>query len=145
MSERDLDTVARIEAATFSTPWSRGAFQKVIRDPGPVRAWVACHNGQDEPIGYAVYWFTDHEGELANLAVDASWRGRGFGRALLDHVIRAAEGDGVTDLFLEVRASNEIAISLYMNWGFQRVGTRKGYYSQPVEDALVLRMGLDGG
>lgn len=142
MAEEDLDVVAEIEAATFTTPWSRRAFQRVIRDPGPVRAWVVRPHGEQAPVGYAVYWFTDHEGELANIAVGAERRGQGFGRALLERVVETASDDGVTELFLEVRASNQIAIALYMKWGFEKVGLRTGYYSKPTEDALVLMRNL---
>lgn len=142
MDEPDLDTVAEIEAETFSTPWSRSAFQRLIADPGPVRAWVALGNQRDAPVGYAVYWFTVDEGELANIAVAPASRGQGVGKALLEHVIGVARRDGVSNLFLEVRASNQVAISLYTRYGFERVGLRRRYYNEPSEDALVLRMRL---
>lgn len=143
MSERDLDVVADIEAATFSTPWSRTAFQRLIRGPGDVRAWVATRSKAEVAVGYAVYWFTEDEGELANIAVEPAMRGTGIGKALLEHVLAAARTDGVANLFLEVRVSNRVAIALYTRYGFERVGQRRGYYTLPKEDALVLRLQLE--
>lgn len=143
MSEQDLDVVAGIEAATFTTPWSRTAFQRVIRDPGNVRAWVASRAEANVAVGYAVYWFTEDEGELANIAVEPASKGTGIGKALLEHVLAAARADGVAHLFLEVRASNRVAIALYTHYGFEQVGQRKGYYTLPREDALVLRLQLE--
>jgi ribosomal protein S18 acetylase RimI-like enzyme len=65
-------------------------------------------------------------------------RGEGLGKALLLQVLGVARERGVQQLFLEVRASNEVAIDLYLRQGFEEVGVRRNYYGHPPEDAKVM-------
>ena len=69
-------------------------------------------------------------------------RGRGLGRLLLERWFEWAESQGAMEIFLEVRVSNEGAIALYRSVGFADAGRRRGYYRKPVEDAIVMRVGL---
>ncbi|MFW6199889.1 MAG: ribosomal protein S18-alanine N-acetyltransferase, partial [Gemmatimonadota bacterium] len=91
---------------------------------------------------YLVLWFVTDEGELADLAVDPEYRGRGIGGFLVGRAVERARARGVRSLFLEVRASNERALSLYRSRGFHVISVRKGYYSSPREDALVMLKSL---
>ena len=75
------------------------------------------------------------EREILNLAVDASYRRQGVARALLEHELAGARGEW----FLEVRESNTAALNLYRSCGFQAVGRREGYYSEPCEAGIVMR------
>ena len=75
------------------------------------------------------------ESEILNLAVKSVHRQHGVGRALVEHLKGLLPGE----IFLEVRASNLRAIAFYRNLGFQHVGTRKSYYANTGEDAIVLR------
>jgi len=137
----DVDAVHAIERAAFSDPWSRGSFVSLLSDP---RVFFVVAAGADgEVAGYAVAFFVVDEAELANLATAPSVRRRGAGGLLLDAVIREAGQRGTRELFLEVRESNAAARALYASRGFAEVGRRRGYYRRPVEDALVLRLGLD--
>jgi ribosomal-protein-alanine N-acetyltransferase len=79
---------------------------------------------------------------VANLAVNQLARGRGIGRALLERIIEDLSRRGVRALYLEVRVSNATALGLYARVGFSEVGRRERYYTHPVEDALVLRLGI---
>ncbi len=78
---------------------------------------------------------TAGEREILNLAVDAAYRRQGIARALLQHQLASARGEW----FLEVRESNTAALSLYRSCGFQPVGRREGYYSEPCEAGIVMR------
>jgi ribosomal-protein-alanine N-acetyltransferase len=89
-------------------------------------------------VGYSVAIFVGEDGELANLAVAPAVQGKGVGTALLREVISTAEGHGVRNLYLEVRQSNRQALSLYRSAGFTDMGQRRGYYSKPVENAVVM-------
>ena len=93
-------------------------------------------------VGYLVLWFVTDEGELADLAVDPEYRGRGVGGFLVGRAVDRARARGVRSLFLEVRESNEGALSLYRSRGFHVISVRKGYYSKPREDALVMLKSL---
>jgi ribosomal-protein-alanine N-acetyltransferase len=140
--------MAAIEAVAFSDPWPAAAFSNLLSMPY-ARLTVAEQPDSADPtlrqlhghelVGYCIVVVAADEGEVANIAVRPADRGTGVGARLLDHAIASACTDGVTQLFLEVRASNESAKGLYYSRGFQRVGIRRAYYRDPVEDALVLR------
>jgi ribosomal-protein-alanine N-acetyltransferase len=136
----DLDTIAALEASTFSQPWSRQSFADLAATPF-ARILVAA-SAAGAVVGYAVVYFASDQSELANLAVAVTHRGQGIGRRLLDGAISEAMAHGATAMFLEVRASNAAAQRLYESAGFEQVGVRRRYYQQPVEDALVLRAEL---
>lgn len=142
-TSRDIDGIAAIEAAAFSQPWSRASFAELLVTPF-AKMLVAVHEA-DRIIGYAVIYLAAEESELANLAVSASYRGRGVGRRLLDAAMSEAAARGAHAMYLEVRASNFAAQALYGSAGFAAVGRRHRYYQQPVEDALVLRAPLRPG
>lgn len=137
----DLDEVVELERACYSDPWPATAFASL---PGNPRVYFAV---AESPVaktitGYVVAWFVLDEGEVANLAVASGVRRQGIGSALLDAAIRESTGRGVSDLYLEVRESNQSARRLYASRGFEEVSRRKGYYRAPVEDALILRRTL---
>lgn len=136
----DLDRIHEIELASFSDPWARQAFARLIGDRR-VQFTVACLP-DGRVIGYLVAWFVMDEGEIANLAVAPEARGRHVGGALLDDTVRRARARGTSAVYLEVRDSNDRARALYASRGFTEVGRRRRYYRRPVEDALVLRLVL---
>lgn len=107
---------------------------------------VARHKGHGEAaghtpiIGYHCFWIVFEELRLMNLAVQASMRRRGIGRALVTEAIRQGLTHTATRAVLEVRASNESARSLYLLMGFTEIGRRPRYYSNPDEDAVLMEM-----
>ena len=141
--EEDVPTIAAIERRVFSDPWSERSFRDVLAHPA---MYFACvreeqEDGYSGPCvrGYVVAWFAAGQGEIANIAVDESARGRGVGSALLDAALDEARGHGTEEVFLEVRSSNVRARELYASRGFVEVGRRRRYYRRPVEDAIILR------
>ena len=135
----DLTGIVEIERASFSDPWTLGAFRSALQE-ARLNFHVAVHGGAI--VGYAVSWCVIDEAELANLAVLRSMRGRGVGAALLDRAMDDARLAGCVVMHLEVRDSNAAARGLYESRGFGMVGRRKGYYRAPAEDALILRARL---
>lgn len=145
----DLEAVVDIERGAFSDPWHREAFAAALARPEVFfRVAVAGGAAGGAPtggiaagtvVGYVLAWFVVEEGEVANIAVRPECRGRGVGASLLDATLDAARRRGTTAMFLEVRASNEPAQSLYASRGFRQVGRRRAYYRSPVEDALLLK------
>jgi [ribosomal protein S18]-alanine N-acetyltransferase len=134
--------VAAIEEACFSDPWSEGSFRQALDNPG-VFFRVATEGAGGPVAGYVVAWFAADEGEIANVAVAPSARGRGIGGLLLDAAIAAAAERGAQALYLDVRESNARARALYDSRGFVEVGRRRRYYRRPAEDAIVLRRGIE--
>ena len=90
--------------------------------------------------GYAVADIVSGEAELQQIAVAPYYRGKGEGRMLLRNIIEIVRRHGGRTLFLEVRASNTPALTLYRSFGFKQTGTRRNYYHNPTEDALLLSL-----
>lgn len=132
----DLEAVVAIERASFGDPWSEASFRSLLRAE-TTRFRVATRSGQ--VVGYAIASRVGDEAELANLAVDPAARRAGLGALLLDDLLASTDAPPGATVYLEVRASNEAAQALYRSRGFEAVGRRKGYYSRPAEDAVIMR------
>lgn len=131
----DLPAVLAIEQQVMAHPWNDAQLREERATVGGV-SLVAESNRQI--CGFAFFRTCPPESELLRLAVAPDRRGQGIGRALLDHALHALAGQGYATCFLEVRSSNTAARRLYTKAGFIQVGARKKYYSQPVEDGLLL-------
>lgn len=136
MSPDDVTTVSRLERESFTTPWSARTFRTLLGRPG-AELWVAEHE-TGGVVGYYVLWCIQDQGELANIAVEARYRGQRIGAMLLDHALETAASRGVESVYLEVRVSNDAARQMYESRGFEQIGVRRNYYDRPREDACVL-------
>jgi ribosomal-protein-alanine N-acetyltransferase len=134
--EADIPHVVELEVASFSDPWSAGAFSSALSEPV---SYFRVARFAGRVAGYVVGWFVGDYGEVANLAVAPEMRRQGIASLLLDQAIADATRSGVAAIYLEVRDSNSGARSLYSSRGFAEVGRRRQYYRRPVEDAIVLR------
>lgn len=135
--EEDLDDVAALECAIFNDPWSRRSFADLVNRSGVV--FLVASDGH-AVVAYSIVLIAGEECELANLAVARLLQRQHLGARLLRDAIDAAAAQGCTEMFLEVRASNLAAISLYTAAGFTPVGRRVRYYARPIEDAIVMRL-----
>lgn len=140
MRAEDVERVVAIETEAFTSPWKADTFETLLDRPG-AELWVLDDRGVGV-VGYAVLWCILDQGELANIAVVPSHRGRGHGTQLLTHVLSVARERGVQTLYLEVRVSNTRAAELYARFGFTQVGVRRNYYEDPREDAILMMMRL---
>lgn len=136
MTAADLDEVARLEQEIFSDPWSRQSMQKEYSQPANI---YLTADVDGEVAGYCCVWTSLENADLCNLAVAPKWRKRGIASALLEEAVKLCRCSRVEMLFLEVRVSNAPAINLYEKKNFQVIHTRKKYYRNPVEDALVMQ------
>lgn len=141
LEEPHLDALADLEALCFPDPWSREALKEEIDNPAACFLTVL---EAGRPIGYVGAHHACGEFYLDNLAVHPDHRRKGVARSLLGALIKFAQEHGGHFLTLEVRPSNGPALALYEALGFTEVGRRKNFYTHPAEDALLLRLDLEG-
>ncbi len=130
----DIPKMVKIERKVFKRPWGFDAFFGEMFKSFS-RVYVAEVEGKI--AGYIVLWILPPEGYIANVAVSPDYQGKGVGKALLKKAISVCEEEGVNSICLEVRRSNQTAISLYKKFGFEVVGIRKAMYHDG-EDGLVM-------
>lgn len=140
MTVAQLDAVMAIEVAAYAFPWSRGNFIDSLAAGYPARV---LRGEGGELLGYFVAMGGVDEMHLLNITVAPAVQGRGHARVLVDALIALCREQQAHKLWLEVRASNGRAHSMYEHFGFEAVGVRKGYYPAPFgrrEDAVVMSL-----
>jgi ribosomal-protein-alanine N-acetyltransferase len=140
MKQEDVPAVAAIEQTCFSQPWSEKGFSDALCNSDAI-FWVA--EDENEILGYVGMYLSVDEGEITNVAVGEPFRGRGIGTALMEAACGCAVEHSLLQIVLEVRASNAGAIALYRHCGFERIGSRKGFYEFPKEDADIMIWKVD--
>jgi ribosomal-protein-alanine N-acetyltransferase len=120
----DLDDVIQIESVNFPFPWTAGNFKDSI-NLGHICLLLEI---DEAVIGYAILMMVLDEAHLLNISVSSAWKGKGWGRYLLNHMMQIGREKGGLNMFLEVRSSNVSAITLYESIGFNEMGMRPGYY-----------------
>jgi ribosomal-protein-alanine N-acetyltransferase len=133
----DLNEIVALEAASFSNPWSRDTLERDLRNTDVVRVYV-LRDVEGRLLGFCGCWFVFDELHINTLAIGEEFRRRGHATRLLRFVLTEATAAGISRATLEVRRSNVAALALYARFGFEVRGVRPNYYTQPVEDALVL-------
>jgi len=135
MTPRDLDQVMIIEQEAFSLPWSRQSYENELKNQ---YANYLVVDYQGDVGGYGGIWVVFDEAHITNVAVASSFRGRGWGRALMSELEALARRKRAVRILLEVRPSNRAALAMYHGLGFMVSGLRKQYYSDNNEDAIVM-------
>jgi len=136
MNPGHVSQVAMLEKQCFHDPWSENSIASELKNP--LSLWLVALEGE-RVAGYVGSQTVMGEADMMNIAVDPSLRRRGIAKALILALISALTNNQVHSLTLEVRASNDPAITLYHQLGFAQVGRRPKYYRNPREDALILR------
>lgn len=143
LGEDDLLYLPAIHAEDFPRPWSEHEFETLL-EQDPVfgfAVWQVGNRGAG-PSGFVLARLVAGEAEILTIAVRRAQRRRGFGRDLMEAVLRELHAHRAEMLFLEVDATNAPAIALYRRLGFREVARRPAYYEQPGAartDALVMR------
>jgi ribosomal-protein-alanine N-acetyltransferase len=146
----DVVGVVALERAIAEAPhWAEGEYAAIVNVDATGSAVRRCFfvaEAEGRLLGFAVGkvigWSGEGVAELESMAVEAAARRSGVGRALCAAVADWCTGQGAARLELEVRAGSVGAIALYTGLGFVGIGRRAGYYRQPVEDALLMRLDL---
>ncbi len=139
MTEADVSRVLRIEQQSFSTIWPANAFHQELQTNKLAHYFVG--KTDDRIVAYGGIWVILEDSHITTIAVDPMYRRRRFGEALLLRLLDEAIERGACWMTLEVREGNGAAQSLYRKYGFTTVSTRRGYYSDNNENALVMWAG----
>ena len=132
-----LSAVAEVERACFSTPWSENALRILTEEPHV--GFVFERDGMI--LGYGGMQCVLDEGQITDIAVLPEHRRQGIAASLLTALIDHARAVGLRVIYLEVRESNIPALSLYRDrFGFEVIGVRKNFYSQPRENAYNMQL-----
>jgi [ribosomal protein S18]-alanine N-acetyltransferase len=145
----DVAGVVALERGIAEAPhWGEGEYAAMVRGDRAVRRCFLVAEAEGRLVGFAVGKVVGSDGkgmaELESVAVEEAARRGGVGRALCGAVADWCRGERVAALELEVRAGSAGAIALYSGLGFVVVGRRVGYYREPVEDALLMRLDFRG-
>jgi len=135
MEKKDIVQVTEIEKSIYSIPWSANSFIEASENDNNI--YLVCIEN-DVVTGYCGLWTVLGEGNITNIAVTNTHRGKGYGRALLKELENRGREKAVSKYFLEVRLSNVIAQNLYYSLEYEKIGIRKNFYERPAEDAIIM-------
>lgn len=138
----DLTAIMALEHESFpSDAWSENMMAEELASPHG--RYLVVERG-DDLLGYGGVRVVQgsHEGDIQTIAIAESARGLGLGRTLLRTLLDAGLDRGAREIFLEVRADNDVAHALYVSEGFVELGRRPRYYQPDDVDAIVMRRHL---
>ena len=138
-AESDLPRIMEIEQETIAPPWTHGALLGEIYREDSFFAVARLEPRSPPLLGFVILRRMGDEGELLQIAVDKASRRLGVADSLMAAALEFSQETSMGTIFLEVRKTNETAVGLYKKHGFKSVRTRKDYYSDPVEDAVVMK------
>lgn len=141
MTESHLVQVNRVDHICFTVPWSMQSFENELKND-MARYFVALKD--ENVVGYCGIWEIVGEGDITNVAVLPEFRRQGIGGRLMKRMIEYGRSRGMSRLTLEVRESNTPARRLYESFGFRQAGSRRNYYSDNQETAVIMALELDG-
>jgi ribosomal-protein-alanine N-acetyltransferase len=132
--------IMEVESVSFPSPWPLKSFEKEIDNPV---SYLYVLVSEGIRVGYICYWEFALESHLMNIAVHPERRGQGYGRLLLEKMIKNGVSHDVKMAWLEVRPSNSAALDLYKKAGFKKISIRRGYYADTKEDAIIMALPID--
>ena len=137
MEADDIEGVVKIEEDAYGEHhWSKSAFYDEMNND--LAKYYCAKDENGNIVAYAGTWHIIDEGHITTIAVKKSHLRKHIGEALIVKILEDCYNEGIKYLTLEVRASNTAAIGLYSKYGFNSLGTRKGYYQDNNEDALIM-------
>jgi ribosomal-protein-alanine N-acetyltransferase len=134
-NESHVDGVVTVSMLSFPVSWSKSSMEDEVNNKF-ARYIVAICN--DTIVGFAGTWIILDEAHITNIAVHPEYRGCSIGSRLMEALLAVAKLEGATSSTLEVRASNMVAQNLYKKYGFVTEGSRKHYYEDNKEDAIIM-------
>jgi ribosomal-protein-alanine N-acetyltransferase len=141
----DVAGVLRVDRGSRDAPhWDEARYREIVQgsEAEALRRVLLVAAEGDVVLGFVVGTVVLDEAELESVAVDEAYRRLGVGSALSEALFAWASAQGAAVMRLEVRAENVAAQTMYERLGFQRCGLRRGYYVDPVDDAVLMMKGL---
>lgn len=138
----DLDTIWAIERAVFGAEaWSVAMLREELT--ADHRQYLVLVSQDNAVLGYGGLLAVGEDGDIQTIALSAETRGTGQGRRLMNALLDEGKRRNVRRVFLEVRADNPVARSLYLSLGFDEMGVRRGYYQPGNVDAVVMKLEME--
>ncbi|BDR68182.1 ribosomal-protein-alanine acetyltransferase [Clostridium tetani] len=131
-----IEEIFNINKLSFLAPWSIQSIEKEILSNPHALYIVAIKD--NKILGYGGLWIILDEGHVTNIAIHPNYRQLGIASLVLSTLIKESKNRGVNSITLEVRKSNSVAQNLYQKFGFVEEGCRKHYYSDNLEDAIIM-------
>ncbi len=141
LTTADLNAVLELDKACFKGLWTLEAYQRELDSPNSVLLGLFSPISPLQLVAMGCFWAILEEAHITILAVHPQYQGQGLGQAMLYSLMQAACDRGLERATLEVRVSNQAAISMYEKFGFKTAGRRRRYYKDNNEDALILWLG----
>ena len=135
-----IPLIAQLEEKTFSHPWSESSLKSFFE--GGSALYAICMENEELAIYCTMLWVLD-EVQIINVATHEKYKKQGYAEAVIKLALDEAKRRNITTISLEVRESNAPAISLYEKYGFFIAGKRKDFYTDPLENALVMIKNID--
>ena len=138
-----LDAIVSIELDSSSYPWSRTQLKESIRNPNNL-CYSATYEG--DIIGYLIVMLAGETADILNIGINPNYQRKGYGSLLINYLFKELKNRLIEELFLEVRESNQSAISFYLNQGFKEISIRKNYYKSnsnelsSTENGIIMRL-----
>lgn len=137
MRPDDIPEVMALERSAYSKGWPATAFERELTQNAMAR-YVVLREAGGRMLAFGGLWLMVGEAHIVTVAVLPEEQRKGFGRAVVHALVELARDEGMEVATLEVRVSNQAARALYREYGFYEVGTRKRYYSDNGEDAVIM-------
>lgn len=135
MTADAIPGAAELEKLCFAEPWSAKSLELLTNDG--IGVGMVCRK-DGIVCAYGGMLVAVDEGQITNIATHPDFRRMGYGKAVVEALIKYAKNNRLESISLEVRESNKAAIQLYSDLGFKVEGKRKDFYTKPVEAALVM-------
>lgn len=135
MTDQDIPAIVALEKECRLSSWGLKGYQQELINSS---AFVLVARQHDQVVGYLSGRTMADEFELLSLGVAPDFRRQGIARQLMNEGMQVLRSQGISRWFLEVRAANLSAQQLYLSCGFSPVGRRRNYYTDPLEDAVIM-------
>ena len=143
LSFNDIDSIVLIEQQNSHNPWSENQLIESIQNPTNLCCSISTNN---QIIGFLMAMPALDTADILNISINKDYQRKGYGKKLLHYLIKELRDRMIRQLLLEVRVSNQAAITFYLKYGFEEISLRKNYYMinskdpNQKEDGIIMRL-----